>query len=80
MHLVIMAVLPEYLQELLVSPSHSLPHTHSHCPTVMFEIELISFMDLKAADDFSSLTAKEKREATLKQLIAAASAEKAVRN
>ncbi len=44
----------------------------------MFEIELISFIDYKAADEFSSLTRKEQREATLEQLLAVANAEREV--
>ncbi len=74
-----MAVLHEYHQTLLVSPSP--PHTHAQsliCPAVMFEIELMSFIDYKAADVFSSLTPSQKREASLEQLIAAAHAEKEV--
>lgn len=65
----------------------SKPNTHTHIHTntdactflpVMFEIELMSFLDYKAADEFGSLTASEKREASLDQLIAAAHAEKEV--
>lgn len=41
----------------------------------MYEIELISFVDHKAADDFQSFTRKEREEATLDQIIAVASAE-----
>ncbi len=46
----------------------------------MFEIELISFIDYKAADEFGSLTRKEKKEASLEQLLAVANAEREVIN
>ena len=50
----------------------------SCCCLVMFEIELMGYVDYKAADDFSSLSKKEKREASLDQLIAVANAEREV--
>ena len=45
---------------------------------VMFEIEMMGFVDYKAADEFSSLSKKEQREASLDQLIAVANAEREV--
>ena len=48
--------------------------------TVMFEIELVSFVDHKAADEFESFTRQERREATLEQLIAVANAEREAGN
>ncbi|XP_064391991.1 inactive peptidyl-prolyl cis-trans isomerase FKBP6-like [Halichondria panicea] len=48
--------------------------------TIMFEIELISFIDYKAADEFGSLTRKEKKEASLEQLLAVANAEREAGN
>ncbi len=41
----------------------------------MYEIELMSFVDHKAADDFQAFSRKEREAATLEQLIAVATAE-----
>ena len=45
---------------------------------VMFEIELINFVDHQAADEFAILSKEEKEQATLEQLIAVANAEREV--
>jgi len=50
--------------------------TYTH--TVMFEIELISFVDHRAADEFASFSPEERQQATLEQLIAVANAEREV--
>lgn len=50
--------------------------THTH--TVMFEIELINFVDHSAADEYAILSKDEKKQATLDQLIAVANAEREV--
>lgn len=44
----------------------------------MFEIELVSFVDHKAAEDFSAFSKQERESATLDQLIAVANAEREV--
>ena len=46
----------------------------------MFEIELLSFVDYQAADDFTAFSREERENATLDQIIAVANAEKDVRN
>ena len=45
---------------------------------VMFEIELITFIDYKAASDYSQLTREDRRQMTVQDLIAVANAERAV--
>ena len=45
---------------------------------VMFEIELVTFIDYKAASDYSQLTHEDRRQMTVQDLIAVANAERAV--
>ena len=44
----------------------------------MFEIELITFIDYKAASDYSQLTHEDRRQMSVQDLIAVANAERAV--
>ena len=46
----------------------------------MFEVEMVSFVDHKAADDFQDFSKQERERATLEQLIAVANAEREVRD
>ena len=46
--------------------------------SVLFQIELLSFVDHRAADEFSSFSREERENATLDQIIAVANAEKDV--
>ena len=48
-----------------------------HFP-VLFEIELLSFVDYRAADEFTAFSREEREKATLDQIIAVANAEKDV--
>jgi hypothetical protein len=45
---------------------------------VLFEIELLSFVDYRAADEFTAFSREEREKATLDQIIAVANAEKDV--
>ena len=45
---------------------------------VLFEIELLSFIDYRAADEFTAFSREERDNATLDQIIAVANAEKDV--
>ena len=42
--------------------------------TVMFEIELLSFVDLKVADDFGHLSKEDKENVSLDELLSVANA------
>ena len=44
----------------------------------MFEIELLSFVDYRAANEFTAFSREERENATLDQIIAVANAEKDV--
>ena len=46
----------------------------------MFEVEMISFVDHKAADDFQDFSKQERERASLEQLMAVANAEREVRD
>ena len=50
------------------------PHTHA----VMFEIELINFVDHQAADAYVSLSREDREQATVEQLIAVANVDREV--
>ena len=45
---------------------------------VLFEIELLSFVDYRAADEFTAFSREDRENATLDQIIAVANAEKDV--
>lgn len=51
-----------------------------HYFLVLFEIELLSFVDYRAADEFTAFSREERENATLDQIIAVANAEKDVSN
>ena len=57
---------------------HYLTHTHTH--TVLFEIELLGFVDYSAAEDIDEMRSEEQRNVSFQQRLAAANSEREVGN
>ena len=59
---------------------HYLTHTHTHTHTVLFEIELLGFVDYSAAEDIDEMRSEEQRNVSFQQRLAAANSEREVGN